>query len=80
MKKIVSMIVVSIMAMSLCACTDKADQSASAGGSSVQQSEEFTEQRQSRKQKVRKSRQLVLLPTVQAVMWKFRPGSKALSV
>ena len=44
MKKIVSMIVVSIMAMSLCACTGKADQSASAGGSSVQQSEEFTEQ------------------------------------
>ncbi|ODR34241.1 iron ABC transporter substrate-binding protein [Eisenbergiella tayi] len=44
MKKIVSMIVVSIMAMSLCTCTDKADQSASAGGSSVQQSEEFTEQ------------------------------------
>lgn len=32
------------MAMSLCACTGKADQSASAGGSSVQQSEEFTEQ------------------------------------
>ena len=44
MKKIVSMIVVSVMAMSLCACTGKADQSASAGGSSVQQSEEFTEQ------------------------------------
>lgn len=44
MKKIVSMIVVSIMAMSLCACTGKADQSASAAGSSVQQSEEFTEQ------------------------------------
>ena len=44
MKKIVSMIVVSIMAMSLCACTGKADQSASAGGSSVQQSEESTEQ------------------------------------
>lgn len=43
-KKIVSMIVVSVMAMSLCACTGKADQSASAGGSSVQQSEEFTEQ------------------------------------
>lgn len=38
------MIVVSIMAMSLCACTGKADQSASAAGSSVQQSEEFTEQ------------------------------------
>lgn len=38
------MIVVSVMAMSLCACTGKADQSASAGGSSVQQSEEFTEQ------------------------------------
>lgn len=32
------------MAMSLCACTGKADQSASAGGSSVQQSEESTEQ------------------------------------
>lgn len=44
MKKIVSMIVVSVMAMSLCACTGKADQSASAGGSSVQQSEESTEQ------------------------------------
>ena len=44
MKKIVSMIVVSVIAMSLCACTGKADQSASAGGSSVQQSEEFTEQ------------------------------------
>lgn len=38
------MIVVSVMAMSLCACTGKADQSESAGGSSVQQSEEFTEQ------------------------------------
>ena len=44
MKKIVSMIVVSVMAMSLCACTGKADQSASAAGSSVQQSEESTEQ------------------------------------
>ena len=44
MKKIVSMIVVAVMAMSLCACTGKADQSASAGGSSVQQSEESTEQ------------------------------------
>lgn len=32
------------MAMSLCACTGKADQSASAAGSSVQQSEESTEQ------------------------------------
>lgn len=44
MKKIVSMIVVSVMAMSLCACTGKADQSASAGGSSVHQSEKSTEQ------------------------------------
>ena len=85
MKKIVSMIVVSVMAMSLCACTGKADQSASAGGSSVQQSEEFTEQLSTdsaaeSEAESTEGRQLVLLPTVQAVIWKFRPGSKALSV
>lgn len=85
MKKIVSMIVVSVMAMSLCAVQAKRISPrllAEALYSRVKnpRNSSVPTVRQSRKQKVWKSQQLVLLLTVQAVMWKFRPGSKALSV